>query len=92
MRNRASDRRSESTLGSGRGFTLIELLVVIAVIAVLGSLSIGTTAFAVGNGKPNGGGPNGTGPPGYTGIYTPCPHTGYTSRPCGHGNGLDQHK
>ena len=50
------------------------------------------TGFAVGNGKPNGGGPNGTGPPGYTGIYTPCPHTGYTSRPCGHGNGLDQHK
>jgi hypothetical protein len=65
---------------------------IFAVIAVLGSLSIGTTAFAVGNGKPNGGGPNGTGPPGYTGIYTPCPHTGYTSRPCGHGNGLDQHK
>ena len=64
---------------------------IFATIAVLGSLSVGTAAFAVGHGSPNGGGPNGSGPPGYTGIYTPCPaaspHAGYTSRPCGNGNG-----
>jgi hypothetical protein len=49
-----------------------------AAMVVLGSLGIGSAAVAVGQG------PNGTGPPGHTGIYTPCPHTGYTSRPCGH--------
>jgi hypothetical protein len=51
---------------------------IFATIAVFGSVGIGTAAVATGKG------PNGTGPPGKTGIYTPCPHTGYTSRPCGH--------
>jgi hypothetical protein len=55
---------------------------ILAITVVLGSLGIGSAALAVGTG------PNGTGPPGHTGIYTPCPHTGYTSRPCGHGAGL----
>jgi len=48
----------------------------VAITVVLGSLGIGTAAMAVG--------PGGSGPPGHTGIYTPCPHTGYTSRPCSH--------
>jgi hypothetical protein len=45
-----------------------------ALAVVLGSLGIGSAAVAMG--------PNGTGPPGHTGNYRPCPHTGYTSRPC----------
>jgi len=45
-----------------------------AMITVLGSVGIGSAALAVG--KP----PNG--PPGKTGIHSPCPKTGYTSRPC----------
>jgi hypothetical protein len=49
----------------------------VAVTVVLGSLGIGSTALALGKG------PNGSGPPGHTGIYTACPHTGYTGRPCG---------
>jgi len=48
----------------------------VAITVVLGSLGIGTAAMAVG--------PGGTGAPGHTGIYTPCPKTGYTSRPCAH--------
>jgi len=51
-------------------------IAVFATIAVFGSLGIGSAAVAVGNG------PNGSGPPGHTGIYRPCPHTGYTGRPC----------
>jgi hypothetical protein len=59
---------------------------ILAVTVVLSSLGIGSAAMAVGKG------PNGTGPPGQTGIYTPCPHTGYTGRPCGNGNGNGHHK
>jgi hypothetical protein len=47
---------------------------IVALTVVLGSLGIGSAALAVG--------PNGSGPPGHTGVYTPCPHSGYTSRPC----------
>ena len=54
---------------------------IVALTVVLGSLGIGSAALAVGS---NGTGPNGSGPPGHTGIYTPCPHSGYTSRPCSH--------
>jgi hypothetical protein len=49
-----------------------------AIMVVLGSLGIGSAALALG--------PNGSGPPGKTGVYTPCPHTGYTSRPCAIGH------
>ena len=52
----------------------------LAITIVLGSLGMGSAALALGKG------PNGTGPPGHTGIYTPCPHTGYTSRPCAIGH------
>jgi hypothetical protein len=69
---------------------------IIAATAVLGSLSVGSAAWAVGQGHPNGGGPSGTGPPGYTGIYTPCPQAspqpGYTSRPCGDDKAVAKHK
>jgi hypothetical protein len=53
---------------------------IFATIAVLGSVGIGSAAVAVGRG------PDGTGPPGQTGIYRPCPHTGYTGRPCAIGH------
>jgi hypothetical protein len=49
---------------------------IVAITVVLGSLGIGTAAMAVG--------PGGSGPPGHTGQYTPCPKTGYTTRPCSH--------
>ena len=62
---------------------------IVAVTLVLGSLGIGSAALAVGK-DPKGNGPNGLGPPGQTGIYTPCPHTGYTSRPCDNGKGHDK--
>ena len=52
----------------------------VAITVVLGSLGMGSAALAVGRG------PNGTGPPGQTGIYKPCPHTGYTGRPCAIGH------
>jgi len=58
---------------------------ILAITVVLGSLSIGSAALAVGKNPTVGNGPGGSGPPGHTGIYTPCPHTGYTSRPCAHG-------
>jgi hypothetical protein len=51
-----------------------------ALMVVFGSLGIGSAALALGQG------PNGSGPPGKTGVYTPCPHTGYTSRPCAIGH------
>jgi hypothetical protein len=46
---------------------------IVGVAVLLGSLGIGSAAMAVS--KPSG-------PPGKTGVYTPCPKTGYTSRPC----------
>ena len=51
---------------------------IVGLTVVLGSLAIGSAALAVG--------PGGSGPPGKTGTYTPCPHTGYTSRPCAIGH------
>ena len=48
---------------------------IFATIAVFGSVGIGSAALAAGGKPPNG-------PPGKTGIHTPCPKTGYTSRPC----------
>ena len=53
---------------------------IFATIAVFGSVGIGSAAMAVGKGA------DGTGPPGKTGIYKPCPHTGYTGRPCAIGH------
>ena len=44
------------------------------IVVLAGSLGIGSAAMAV-TSKPSG-------PPGKTGVYTPCPKTGYTSRPC----------
>ena len=52
---------------------------IFATIAVFGSVGIGSAALAAGGKPPNG-------PPGKTGVYTPCPHTGYTSRPCANGH------
>jgi len=46
----------------------------VGVAVLIGSLGLGSAAMA-GGGKPSG-------PPGKTGVYTPCPKTGYTSRPC----------
>jgi hypothetical protein len=63
---------------------------IVAIAVVLGSLGVGSAALATGKDPTVGNGPGGSGPPGHTGIYTPCPHTGYTSRPCGHGHGLDK--
>ena len=63
---------------------------IMAIGLVLGSLSVGSAALAVGKDPTAGSGPNGSGAPGQTGIYTPCPHTGYTSRPCGPGHGLNK--
>ena len=48
---------------------------IFATIAVFGSVGIGSAALAAGGKPPNS-------PPGKTGIHTPCPKTGYTSRPC----------
>jgi len=48
----------------------------VAITVVLGSLGIGTAAIAVG--------PFFFNDTATTEIYTPCPHTGYTSRPCSH--------
>ena len=49
---------------------------IVGVAVLLGSLGIGSAAMAVTTtSKPSG-------PPGKTGVYSPCPKTGYTSRPC----------
>ena len=53
---------------------------IFATIAVFGSVGIGSAAVAAGARART------AGPPGKTGIYTPCPHTGYTSRPCANGH------
>jgi hypothetical protein len=47
---------------------------IVGITVLAGSLGIGSAAVAV-TSKPSG-------PPGKTGVYTPCPKTGYTSRPC----------
>ena len=47
---------------------------IVGIAVLIGSMGIGSAALAV-TSKPSG-------PPGKTGVYTPCPKTGYTSRPC----------
>jgi len=49
---------------------------IVGIAVLIGSLGIGSAAVAVTTtSKPSG-------PPGKTGVYSPCPKTGYTSRPC----------
>ena len=50
---------------------------IVGIAVLIGSFGIGSAAVAVTTStKPS------SGPPGKTGVYSPCPKTGYTSRPC----------